>query len=183
MAGTLSRRRVLLGAGALALGTGSIAYATSERASAEVTMGQLSIDGDDAGVSNPPERIDINVDGEFSIASSQTPERVEVVCQVHVDGTADDIATVSKFEVSDGTYSLSANLYEHRDVAQGDLTPSTSGEVVTTELTVRIICGAIVEGERVSEDFVEDSATIEITKEGMQVNLSGSGSVDIVTPS
>lgn len=179
----ITRRRVVAGLGAtVATGGGVLALTDRDPVRAEVTMGELAIDDEAATVAGPPEKIRVSASGEFDVESSAPVERVDCILQVEVDGTADDLATDTDFEDAAGTYDVAANLYDHRAVSTGDLTPADGPATTETDLTVRIVCAAIVDGEIAAEAVVEEAVTLAITREGMTVSVGGSGSVDVVTP-
>lgn len=175
----LTRRRVLAaGAGLLATG-GGIAVATRS-SNAEVSMGELDVSGDSATVSEPPGEITIGVSGDYAINGHTPPEQARTILQIEVDGTSDDLdESVFMDAVTEGSYSLSANLYGHRNVERGSLLPEGNGETSSVELTIRVILLAVSGGEIQTETFVEDTATLELTKDGMSLSVGGSGEVSV----
>lgn len=180
----VSRRRVLAGTTTLALGGLGAALWPSERATAQVTMGTLEVSGDDATLSEPPSRIDVSVSGEWSVDSPTVPEQVKTTLQVHVNGQnglVDDVAETAAFDQASGTFDLTADLLaDHAEVTASTFMPGEAAESQTTDLLVRVVVGAIVNGELAAENFAEDTASVTITKDGMVVELGGSGGVNVV---
>jgi hypothetical protein len=177
----VTRRRVLAGTGASVAGGAGLLTLGSDPAEAQVTMGELAVTGDEASVDNPPSRIDVSVSGEYAIDSSTVPEKVETILQVHVDGMADDLAMQTDFDTQANTYSITADIFSnHKDISQGYFTPDAEGGEKSTEILVRVVCRAVVDGWVEAEAFVEDTAIITIGLNGMEVAVGGTGSTDIV---
>ena len=176
----ISRRKYLLLSGTV--GTGGLAGCIgSAQAQTEVEMGSLDIDGDSATLNDAPESIAIDVSGEFQVDSNTTPEQCQITLQCHVgeDELVDDIATETFFDTVAGNYEISGDLLDHRDVVAADMT-APMGETITVPLVVRIILSVVVDGSIQAESFVESNAPLEITAKGIEAQIGGSGSVEIV---
>jgi len=181
----ISRRQYLttgITLGAATAGALAWPFGDGGRAQASVTMGQLSISDDEATVSNPPAEITLSVSGEWTVTAPSTPEQVRQVLQIEYDGTAEDIAENVNFDGGDsGTYSLSANVFDHPELSGDVVIPAESGQVKTTEITVRVIVMVVSDGEIQQEASVEDTASVRITRNGIEIAVGGSGSVEVVT--
>ena len=106
--------------------------------------------------------------------------QARVVLQVHVRDTADDVDTAVYLDSpSAGSYEVSANLYDHRAVSRGDLLPQTVGEQASVSLLVRVILLAVSDGAIQAETYVEDTATLGLTKDGLSLSVGGNGSVSV----
>lgn len=175
----VSRRKYLLLSGSVATGGLAGCIGTAE-AQTDVTMGELDIQGDSATLNEPPSEIAINVSGEWETTAQQTPEQIRVTLQCHVgeDSLVDDIAQELYFDAKAGSYEIAGDLLDHRDISAEDMNPPV-GETMTVPLTVRVILSVIVDGSIKSEEFIEKSAPLEITAEGITAQLSGQGSVEI----
>lgn len=174
-----TRRQVLATGGAALAGGGALLTLGSRGVAAQVTMGELAVSGDDATVGDAPSEVMIDVAGEWSADAPSPPEQVRAVLQIHVDGSADDLAEQMYFDQSAGEYTLSTNLYDHRNVSQGQLTPDAAGETAAWELLVRVILVVVADGSIQAEEFVEDTAELRLTREGYDLQVGGSGSVTI----
>lgn len=130
----LSRRQVITGATSLGIGSIAFTLIASEDADAAVTLGELSVDGDESTLPDAPAAIMISVTGEYDIQAASTPEQVKHIMQLHIDGVADDVTETADFDQSSGSFSLESDLYEHRDVSRGDLMPTTAGGSNTVDI-------------------------------------------------
>lgn len=176
----VSRRKYLLLSGSLASGGLAGCIGTAD-AQTDVQMGELNVDGDTATVNNAPSEIAIEVSGEYKIESNSTPEQIKLTLQCHVgeESLVDDISTSTQFDTKAGTYEITGDLLDHRDVTADQLTPE-AGKTLTVPLLVRIIISVVQNGEIVSESFVENQAPLEITAEGIEAMIGGTGSVTVV---
>lgn len=175
----VSRRKYLLLSGSVA--TGSIAGCIgTAQAQTDVTMGELDIDGDSATLNEPPSEIAIEVSGEWSTTANQVPEQIQVTLQCHVgeESLVDDISQQVYFDAKTGSYEITGDLLDHRDVSAADMNPAV-GTTMTVRLTIRVILSIISGGNIVSEEWVESEAPLNITAEGITAQLGGSGSVEI----
>lgn len=180
---TVSRRATLakVGTGAALLGGIGALTIGSQEASATVTMGELSMTGDEANVNDPPTRIDVAVSGEYAIISTTTPEKVETILQVEVDGLVDDLDMQVDFDQTSGTYLITADIFSnHNDISQGYFTPADPDSQKVTDVIVRVVCRGVIGGEIRAEAVVEDTVTVTINRDGMNVSVGGEGSVSVV---
>jgi len=176
----VSRRKFLLVSGSVVTG-GLAGCIGTARGQTEVEMGSLDIDGDSATLDTEPESIAIDVSGEFSVDSNTTPEQCQITLQCHVgdDALVDDIAKEVYFDTVAGSYEISGELLDHRDVVKSDF-QAPIGETITVPLLVRIILSVVVDGSIVAESFVESKAPLEVTAKGIEAQIGGRGSVEIV---
>jgi hypothetical protein len=177
---TVTRRRVLAAAGGATLAGLAVLESGSRRTRAEVSMGEFSVSGDSATVDGPPAAITITASGEFEIQAPEPPEKVEQTLQVRLGGgDSDDLARDAAFDTASGSFDFSTGLYSHQAVERGDLTPTSAGQTRETDLRVRVIVGASRGGELIAESYVEETATLSITQEAIEVSIGGSASVSI----
>lgn len=176
----VSRRKFLAISGSVATG-GVAGCVGSAQAQTDVGMGELNIDGDSATLNESPSAITIDVSGEFNVDANKVPEQCQLTLQCHVgeDSLVDDIAKDTHFGTKSGSYEISGDLLDHRDVVASDF-QTAAGETITVPLLVRIILSVVSDGSIVTEEFVEQDVSLEITAKGIEAQLSGSGSVEIV---
>lgn len=177
----VTRRRVLAGAGSAVVAGGGLFALAPDDASAEVTMGDFSLSGADANVTDAPAAIDVRATGEWQVDAPSPPEQVQTTLQIEVNGTADDLATDAGFDASAGAFDLEADLLDHRDVTADDLTPADPGATKTTDVTVRVIVSAVRSGEVVAEASVDGTKPLTLTRDGMVVSVGGEATMDVVT--
>ena len=176
----VSRRKYLIATAGVA--TGSLSGCIgSAQAQTDVEMGKLSVEGDSATLNDEPSEIVIDVSGEFQVDSNTTPEQCQLTLQCHVgdDPRVDDIATDTHFDTTAGEYQISGDLLDHRDVVAGDFAAPV-GETITVPLMIRIILSVVVNGSIAAEAFVESDAPLSVTAKGIEAQIGGSGSVEIV---
>ena len=78
-----------------------------------------------------------------------------------------------------GDYSVSAGLLAHPEIEAEDLIPSEVGKTTETEIQVRIILLAVSNQTIQAETYVEDTASLKLTKSGLKLNVEGSGEIDV----
>lgn len=174
----ITRRKLLVGSGCLLGGYGAFQALATGKVSAQVS-GDFSVTGDSATVGEPPQSITVAADGEYAIDAPAPPEQARLVLQTHVNGSAGDLAEDIQFDSAGGTYSLEADLYSHRNVSRGDLTPDAAGEQAVWDVLLRVILLVVNGGEIQAEDFVEDTAQLGLTRDGFDLTVGGTGSVTI----
>jgi len=178
----VSRRKFIAVSGAAATALATAGCVGSASAQSDVSMGELTVDGDDVTLNSAPSAVNVSVSGEWNVTANQTPEQVKLTLQCHVgedDPRVDDIATNTQFDKQAGTYEITGDLLEHRDVSADEFNVA-AGETVTIPLLVRVICSVVINGEMVSESFVEDTAPITVSAEAIETTVGGSGSVVVV---
>lgn len=174
----VSRRKYLLGAATLAGGVGVVTL-SSQRTKAQVAMDTLDVSGDTASMSEPPSSVMLSVSGSWTI-DGQTPEQARVVLQVECNSTSRDMAEMLEMDSPGaGEYALEAQLLDHPEITGADLLPQDVGKQKQTEIVVRTILLAIESGEIQNEVFAEDTATITLTKDGLELSIEGTGNVSV----
>lgn len=174
----VSRRGFVLSGSALAGGVGLLTIST-ERTRAEVSMGTLDISGDTKEMDSPPSSVTLTVNGNWEITGN-TPEQSRVVLQIHAGETARDMDEHLELDSpSAGDYSLSAGLLDHPEIDAEALIPSEVGKTAETKLTIRVILLAVSNQTIQAETYVEDTATLTLTKSGLELSVNGSGEVDV----
>lgn len=177
---TVTRRRLLAGVGATAVGGAGLLAISSEPVRAQVTMGSFTLTGDSAELNDPPTSITATATGEYVVTASTVPDRVDKILQLRVgpEPLVDSVVTEADFETKSGTINLSGDVYSHKDISRGYFMPE-EGATKTTAVTARLVVRVVVDGVLKSESWVEDSAPITIDHTGMVVEVGGSGSMTI----
>lgn len=175
---SITRRKLLAGSAGLLAGAGALQAVGTRPVRAQVS-GDFSVSGDAATVGEPPQAITVEASGDYSIDAPAPPEQARLVLQVHVDGSAGDLAEVIHFDSLGGSYALEADIFEHRNITRGDLTPEAAGEQATWDVLLRVILLVVEGGKIQTEAFVEDTAELALTREGYDLTVSGTGSVTV----
>lgn len=182
----MSRRRVLLGTGALAAATtGSIALA-SDNASATVS-GDFSIpDSQTVLADQSLQDIRLSADVSWSFEANAPIHGVEL--ELHVGSTADTLDLIARHENTDigtdalaGEQTLNGSLMSASDFSISDFEPS--GGELSTSVVAELRFYAIRDGEVAAEARQTDTFAVTVSDEELQVNvtLGGTGSVEFQT--
>lgn len=182
----MSRRRVLLGTGALAAATtGGIAL-TSDRASASVS-GDFSIpDGRTVLADESLEDIRLSVAASWSFEANATIHGIEI--ELHVGATADTLDLIARHTREDlgtesltGEQTLNGSLMSASDFSVADFEPS-DGEL-STSVVAELRFYALRDGEVAAEARQMDTFTVTVSDEALQVDmtLGGTGSIEFQT--
>jgi hypothetical protein len=135
---SLSRRRLIAAGGGLLVAGGSALAIAPDRTAADVQLGEWSVDGTEATVEDAPQAIHVAASGRFEVSRPTTPEMCDVTLQIDVDGQVDDLDTTALYDTKTGEFSFeSVDLYSHRDVERGDLTPDSAGATATVPVGIR----------------------------------------------
>jgi hypothetical protein len=152
----------------------------SDSARADVTMDTLTVADDSATLTDPPKAVTLEVSGEWQVAAASTPDEVRLVLQVVYDGTGEDLTEDVVFDAGEsGDYQLSADLFGHPELSQSTVMPTENGQEATTEITARVICMAVSGGEIQQEASIKDTATLTLTKDGIEVSVGGTGGLTV----
>lgn len=163
-------------------GGGVVLTSFSDGATAQASVtGDFAVTGANETVDGPPSDVTVSASGTWDVTASSKPAMVEVTLQVLRDGQASDLSATSAYGEFNGSYDLSASLFEHDSIASGDLVPSTSGESKSTDVTLRVVVAVVDGGSVIAEEFVEDTATITLTRNGLEVSITGSGEIQVQT--
>jgi hypothetical protein len=174
-------RRQYLAAGATALTTSGIAsVALTDTARAEVSMDSLDVASTQRTLDSPPESVTLEVTGNYQLQGT-TPDQSRIVLQLQHGGTTrepDEILHYSE-DIMSGSYTLQADVLSHPEISAEGLMPAEVNQAKATEIEVRVVLLAVTGGEIQSEAAVEDTATLSITKDGVTLELSGTGGLTI----
>lgn len=174
-------RRRFLAAGATAALGGTALLTTSQetRATADVSMGELSIQGDSQALQDAPTAVTLEVSGSWELTGTQ-PDQSRVVLQVEYNSTSRDMDEVMELDSPmSGNYTLTADLLAHPEVDASVLLPSEIGATADSTFTIRVILLAISSGEIQQETYVQDTATLSLTKDGLELSVGGTGSISV----
>lgn len=175
-----TRRRFLTTSATLAVG--GIALTTlpkNSQATSSVTMQGLSVADASRTLSQPPSAVTLTVDGTYTLEGTR-PEQSRVVAQVEHNAVSRDMDEVINMEdVMSGDYTLSADLLAHPEVDAEALLPESVDGTTGTEFTIRCILLAVLGGQIQSEAVIEDTATLSLTKDGVELSVSGSGGITV----
>lgn len=175
----ITRRRLLAGVGVAGASTASLAFVTDD-AEAAVELGNLTVDDASATLDAPPASVTLGVSGEFEVTTNGTPEMVKSTLQVEYDGTTAELGTDATYDATQGTFAFSdVDVLKHEDLSADGITPDQPGATQTTELTIRVIVGVVSDGSLVAESQLEDTATLTVTNEGVEIALGATGSLSI----
>lgn len=142
-------------------------------------MDTLNVQGDTAELSQPPSSVTLTVTGDWEIGGP-APEQSRVILQVEHDATSRDMDEFIDMDTpASGSYQLAAELLDHPEIYGSDLLPAEPGQVTNTEIVVRVILLAINSGEISAESYVEDTASIQLTNDGLELAVGGSGAVNV----
>lgn len=176
----LTRRRVLTLTGTTLLGgTALLTIPQDSTASAQVEMGSLSINGDSQALQDAPSAVTLEVTGSWELTGTE-PDQARVVMQVEFNSTSRDMDEVMALDAPmSGNYTLSADLLSHPEVDAAALLPSEIGATADSTFQIRVILLAVTDGSIVAETFVEDTGTLSLTKDGLTLEVGGSGSISV----
>lgn len=184
MSDTWTRRRTLLGAGAVVTGTvGGIAVGTNN-AAAQVDSTLTVADASVTLVDQTLQDILVDMVAEWSYNSNVRVDSVET--EVHTGGRASSLSMIARETTAidagnqkshNGTTELTGSLAEAQDFAISDMVPDTGSIEHTALAELRVFI--VHDSEAVAEAVVSDTFTITISQEEVTVstNVSGSGSV------
>ena len=176
---SLSRRAGIVG-GAGAIAGGSALAVGTRRSAADVELGDWSVQGTEATVDAPPQAIRVDASGRFEVSRPSIAEMIEVTLQLDVDGHVDDLDTQAFYDTNSGQFSFDGvDLYSHRDIERGDLTPDSAGATATVPVGVRIVLAVVDGGEMVAEGSAEASGELVLTRAGVAVAIGGSASLSV----
>lgn len=176
----LTRRRVLTLTGTTVLGgTALLTASTGTRATADVSMGSLDISGDSQALQDAPSAVTLEVTGSWELTGTE-PDQARCILQVEFNSTSRDLDEVMELDSPmSGNYTLSSDLLAHPEVDASALLPSEIGATADSTFTIRVILLAISSGEIQQETYVQDTATLSLTKDGLTLEVGGSGSISV----
>lgn len=177
----ITRRQALAGGVTACVGGVGLLTVLSDGVSAQIEMGDLSIDGDSATLAEPPAAIDLSVSGEWSVDANSPPPQCRTTLQLQTqEGHADDLDEQLFFDTTSGKYSLTTDIYQHDEISQGHFFPNEGGATKTRDLLARVILSVVEDGSVAFEKIIEAPVTVELTKEGMVLHVGGEGTTSIV---
>lgn len=175
----MHRRKFLLTGGTIAASTAAGLTLLTHPADAQLTMGTLDVQGASKTIGNPPSKVTLSVSGRYELTGS-TPDQSRVVLQVEHNSVSRDLdEQINLNQIMSGDYSLSADLLAHPEVEASALVPSTVGKTSENTFTIRVILLAVTGGSIQQETYLEDTATLSLTRDGLELTLSGTGSIQV----
>jgi hypothetical protein len=181
MSDTWTRRRTLLGTGAVVAGTvGSIAV-SSNNATAQVSGGLSVADASVTLVDQTLQDIIVDMTAEWSYDSNVRVDAVET--EVHAGQRASSLDMIARKsmtvdgenQMSDtGTTELSGSLVDAADFSVSDMTPETGTVEHSALAELRVFI--VHDDEAVAETIIRDTFTVTISQESVKVTTSASGS-------
>lgn len=176
----MQRRKYLAVAGGTALAATTLASIPQESAGASVSMDGLNVQDNDKTLNSAPSSVTLEVTGQYELQGT-TPDQSRLVLQLEHNSTTrepDEILNHSEGIMS-GSYTLTGDVLAHPEIDASSLMPVNAGETKTTEITVRVVLLAVSGGEIQNETFVEDTATLSLSKNGVELAVSGSGGLTV----
>lgn len=178
---TPTRRTVLASTATAAAGGLGLVALWPERTRANVSMGDLTVTGDSASLTEPPSKLVLTVDGQLQI-QGDVPDESVAILEVKYEGTAFSLDhAVFQNAPSDAEFSLSGDVFAWRGLDPADVFPDTVGEQATAEFVVNLKAQAWRGGEVIAEDVVSDTAAVTLANDGMTVSTGGSGGMNVST--
>lgn len=142
-------------------------------------MGELSIQGDSQALQDAPSAVTLEVTGSWELTGTE-PDQSRVVLQVEFNSTSRDMDEVMALDAPmSGNYTLSTDLLSHPEVDAAALLPTEIGATADSTFTIRVILLAITSGEIQQETYVQDTATLSLTKDGLELSVGGTGSISV----
>lgn len=142
-------------------------------------MGSLNVQGASKTLGQPPTSVTLSVSGRYELVGS-TPDQSRVVLQIEHNSVSRDMDEVINLNnIMSGDYRLSADLLAHPEVEAAELVPTTVGQTAQSTFIVRVILLAVSGGSIQQETFLEDTATLSLTRDGLELSLSGSGGISV----
>ena len=175
-----TRRRFGVGLAAGVVGAGGIAHLAGDASAQADVTGEFTASGAEATLSDAPDAITVSATGTASVETSGTLDQIRVTLQAAPgDLGIDDLAETSLFEGTAGEYDLSGGiLADHREATAETFLPER-GDTKTTDVRIRTVAAAIVEGEVAAEASAEDTVGVTVTHEGVVVAVDGTADVTI----
>lgn len=178
----ITRRRALASVGAVAAGGIGLLTAGTDRARAQVTMGELNATGDEATLSRAPAAVNLSAQGEWSVSAAGGIEQIRITLQAIVgrEELAADVAMDTVFDATSGDFTLQADLLaEHPDVSGALFVPDETGAIKTTPVRVAVIVSAVRDGSITTEARAEDTVDVVVTEDGVEVAVGGTADLSI----
>lgn len=176
---TTRRRFLTTSATAVVGGIALTTLPKNSQAKSSVTMQGLSVADATKTLSKPPSAVTLTVQGTYTLQGTQ-PEQSRCVLQCEFNATSRDMDTqINTDAVMQGDYTLSTDLLSHPEVDAQMLLPDSVGATAGSEFVVRVIALAVSGGEIQTEAVIEDTATLSLTKDGVEVLVSGSGGIEV----
>jgi len=175
-----TRRRFGVGLAAGVVGAGGIAHLAGDASAQADVTGEFTASGAEATLSDAPDAITVSATGTASVETSGALDQIRVTLQAAPGELGiDDLAETSLFEGTAGEYDLSGGiLADHREATAETFLPE-QGQTRTTEVRVRVVAAAIVDGEVAAEASAEDTVGVTVTHEGVVVAVDGTADVTI----
>jgi len=166
---------------------GGIGFAIStDEASADTNLNitEFNIPDKDKEIVDPVASARLTATAEYNIEAEKQPTRVILRLEGKRTGDYTQLAATELTGLENnmsGGKELQTNLLDLPGVQAVDLSPSEQGETKTMDLSIRLMLTVKRNGTTLSENSVEDTVTINVTKgtASASIELGGSGSVSI----
>lgn len=179
----LSRRRVLIGTGALAAATTSGIALTSDNTSATVSGSYTIPDSQTVLADTELQDVRLQVDADYSFTSNAPVHGVEI--ELHVGASPETLQMIARHERTDlgtmeltGEQALSGSIL-NTDVYSVDDFQPTSGELSTNVMS-ELRLYVIRNDEVVAEATQSEAFAVTVKNEELQVDTSVGGSGEVV---
>ena len=176
----LTRRRLGAGLVAGAVGAGGIARLAGDASAQADVTGEFDATGDEATLSEAPDAITVAASGQARVETSGTLDQIRVTLQAAPGELGiDDLAETSLFDGTEGAYDLRADLLADHREATADVFVPDRGATRTTDVRLRVVAAAIIDGSVAAEASAEDTIGVTVTHEGVVVAVGGTADVTI----
>lgn len=172
----------------IALGATGLTLTSEDSQAMALQIDGLNVADSNREISNTVTAVQLGVDGQYEYSTSA--EVTRVVFRLEVRPINGEWSQLDAFALRDNlsseqsdTYSLSGNLVQHHQIDASEFNPSSKGESKTVSVEVRVKMSVSGSDGKIGEEVVDDSASITVSKTGVSLSssLSGSGSVGLTT--
>lgn len=154
----LNRRRVVAGAGAMAIGTVGLVGLGSEPVAAEVSVESLSVEDADFEGEQVDPVLSVDIAYEFDVVGASN-----VFIALKIGGsTISDMDVTTRSDQLEQTTDLSGRVVRSKGWSKDDFAPP-AGESVSRELDVALKLVVTTDGGQEVTATAEDTATIDVT--------------------
>lgn len=173
----------VVGVGALGVST----FSSTESEASELTIDGLKIPTQQKDVSGPITAVNLSVNGSYKYKTSVTPDRVTLRLEASIQNDYAQLDAISLSNLApekSGEYNLKGNMAGRvPGFGHATLQPDKVGDTKRLEVQARVSLSVRDKGRKLEHKTVKDTFIIEVTKTtaSVDITLSGSGSVEIIT--
>lgn len=184
----MRRRNFLIGAGSIATAGVGIAL-MPDTANAEINIQEFNIPDESKEIVDPVSSARLEVNAQYQWEAGKVPTKVVLRLEATRANEYTQIAATdwrsSLDKSQSGTTTLKGNLLDCPNLTAPDLSPTDTGESKSVDLSIRLKMSVYRDGNKLSENSVEDMVSIDITKgtASASIELGGQGSVSITESS